>query len=115
MGKYDAAPTVAAGLIRLARAKAGLTQKELARRAGVSQQAISAYETGRKEPTLPTLLRLVGGAGYELRFRLEPADHHGQHDRQHPLTGRTIPAGEPGHNPTPGPGRARMSPPRAVT
>ena len=52
MGKYDVAPTVAAGLIRLARDKAGLTQTELAGRAGVSQQAISAYETGRKEPTL---------------------------------------------------------------
>ncbi|MFQ5523053.1 MAG: helix-turn-helix domain-containing protein [Acidimicrobiia bacterium] len=76
MGKYDPAPTVAGGLVRLARIKAGLTQTDLAQRAGVSQQAISAYETGRKEPTLPTLLRLIGATGYELRFRLEPADDH---------------------------------------
>ena len=68
----DIAPTVAAGLIRLARDKAGLTQTELAGRAGVSQQAISAYETGRKEPTLPFLQRLLGAAGFEMRVKLEP-------------------------------------------
>jgi transcriptional regulator with XRE-family HTH domain len=76
MGKYDVAPTVAAGLIRLARDKAGLTQSELAERAGVSQQAISAYETGRKEPTLPFLQRLLAAAGFEMRIRLEPLDDH---------------------------------------
>ena len=76
MGKYDIAPTVAAGLIRLARDKSGLTQTELAERAGVSQQAISAYETGRKEPTLPFLQRLLAAAGFEMRVRLEPLDDH---------------------------------------
>lgn len=76
VGKYDTAPTVAAGLIRLARDKAGLTQSELAERAGASQQAISAYETGRKEPTLPTLQRLAAAAGFEMRIRLEPIDDH---------------------------------------
>ena len=76
MGKYDAAPTFAAGLIRLARDKSGLTQSQLAEEAGMSQQAISAYETGRKEPTLPTLQRLVAAAGFELRVRLAPFDEH---------------------------------------
>lgn len=76
MGKYDVAPTLAAGLIRLARDKAGLTQAELALRAGVSQQTISSYETGRKEPTLPSLERLLEAAGLEMRIRLEPADDH---------------------------------------
>jgi transcriptional regulator with XRE-family HTH domain len=76
MGKYDPAPTVAAGLLRLARVKANLTQADLARRADVSQQLISAYETGRREPSLPTLQRLVAAAGFELRFRLEPLDDH---------------------------------------
>jgi uncharacterized protein len=76
MGKYDVAPTLAAGLIRLARDKAGLTQTELAVLAGVSQQTISAYETGRKEPTLPSLQRLLEAAGFELRIRLEPSDDH---------------------------------------
>jgi transcriptional regulator with XRE-family HTH domain len=76
MAKYDPAPTPAAGLLRLARQKAELTQVELAERAGVSQQAISAYETGRKEPTLPTIQHLVRAAGFELRMRLEPLDDH---------------------------------------
>jgi uncharacterized protein len=76
VGKYDVAPTVAAGLIRLARDKAGLTQSELAELAGTSQQAVSAYETGRKEPTLPNLQRLVAAAGFEMRIRLEPIDDH---------------------------------------
>ncbi len=48
MGKYDPAPTFAAGLIRSARDMANLTQAGLAELAGMTQQAISAYETGRK-------------------------------------------------------------------
>jgi transcriptional regulator with XRE-family HTH domain len=76
MGKYDPAPTVAAGLVRLARSKSGLTQAELAERAGVSQQTVSAYETGRMDPTVTTLLKLVEAAGLELRFQLESADNH---------------------------------------
>jgi len=76
VGKYDQAPTLASGLIRLARDKAGLTQAELAERARMSQQAVSAYETGRKEPTLPTLQRLVAAAGFEMRIQLAPSDDH---------------------------------------
>ena len=76
MGKFDPAPTLASGLLRLARDKAGLTQAALAAQAGVSQQSVSAYETGRKEPTLPTLQRLLAAAGLEMRIRLEPIDYH---------------------------------------
>ncbi len=76
MGKFDPAPTLAAGLIRLARDKADMTQSALAKEAGVSQQSVSAYETGRKEPTLPTLQRLLAAAGLEMRIRLEPIDYH---------------------------------------
>ena len=76
MGKYDPAPTYAAGLIRTARDMANLTQAGLAERAGVTQQAISAYETGRMDPTFATLTRLVEAAGLELRVRLVPRDYH---------------------------------------
>ncbi|MCP3973950.1 MAG: helix-turn-helix transcriptional regulator [bacterium] len=76
MGKYDPAPTFAAGLIRSARDLAGLTQSELAARAGVTQQAISAYETGRMDPTLDTLTKLIEAAGLEMRVRLVPRDYH---------------------------------------
>ena len=65
---------VAGDLIRLARAKAGLTQDEMASRAGVAQSLISAYENGRRQPTLPTLLRLLEATGFDLRMRLELPD-----------------------------------------
>lgn len=76
MGKFDPAPTFAAGLIRTARDMAGLTQAELAEQAGVTQQAISAYETGRMDPTFATLTKLVAAAGLELRVQLVPRDRH---------------------------------------
>ena len=38
----------------------------LAARAGVTQSVISAYESGHRQPSLPTLAALVGAAGYEL-------------------------------------------------
>jgi transcriptional regulator with XRE-family HTH domain len=65
---------LAANLLRLARAKSGLTQAELATRAGVAQSLISSYETGRRQPTLPTLKRLLAAAGFELRTRLSEPD-----------------------------------------
>jgi predicted nucleotidyltransferase/DNA-binding XRE family transcriptional regulator len=53
-------------LLRRARAGAGLSQAELAARAGVTQSVISAYESGHRQPSLPTLARLVEAAGQEL-------------------------------------------------
>jgi transcriptional regulator with XRE-family HTH domain len=43
-----------------------LTQEELARRAGTSRPTLSAYEHGRKSPTVATFARLLSGAGWEL-------------------------------------------------
>ncbi len=43
----------------------GLTQGELAARAGTSQPAIAAYEAGRKSPTLRTVERLAEACGLE--------------------------------------------------
>jgi transcriptional regulator with XRE-family HTH domain len=62
---------VAGDLLRSAREQSGLTEAELAARAGVSQELISACESGQHQPTFPTLLRLVSSTGYELRVRLE--------------------------------------------
>jgi transcriptional regulator with XRE-family HTH domain len=66
----------AGALIADARARAGMTQAELAARAHTVQSAIAAYETGRRQPTLPTLYRLLAAAGFDLRARLAPADDH---------------------------------------
>jgi transcriptional regulator with XRE-family HTH domain len=56
----------AAKLLQRARTSAGLTQEELARRAGTSRPTVSAYEHGRKSPTVATFARLLSGAGWEL-------------------------------------------------
>lgn len=53
------------------RRRRGLTQADLARRAGTSQPVISAYEHGRRDPTFGTLERLVEAAGERLRISAE--------------------------------------------
>ena len=63
-------------LIRMARREAGLTQKALADRAGTSQAAMSAYESGRRSPSVDTLCRILGAAGFEVRMRLSSPDTH---------------------------------------
>jgi transcriptional regulator with XRE-family HTH domain len=70
--------TVAAGLLLMAREEAGLSQRELAERAGVAQSEIARIESGNREPSIPTLQRILAGAGVELRFRLAPIDEHDQ-------------------------------------
>jgi transcriptional regulator with XRE-family HTH domain len=70
----EALPSTAAALLQLARLKARVTQREVAERAGVPVTMISAYERGQRQPTLKTLLRLLRGAGFELRMQLTPYD-----------------------------------------
>ena len=53
-------------LLRRARKQAGLSQAELARRARVTQSVVSAYESGARQPSLPTLARLVEATGLAL-------------------------------------------------
>ena len=70
---------VSGDLLREARLRAGLTQAELAERAGTARSQISRYERGDVLPSLETLRRLVGACGLELGFRLFNADV-GEHD-----------------------------------
>jgi transcriptional regulator with XRE-family HTH domain len=56
----------AAELLERVRASSGLTQEELARRAGTSRPTLSAYEHGRKSPTVATFSRLLAQAGWDL-------------------------------------------------
>ena len=59
-------------LVRSARQRAHLTQAQLAERAGVTQSVVSAYESGRRQPSLPTLTALVEATGVELEVSLKP-------------------------------------------
>ena len=62
----------AARLIREARSRAGMTQRELARRARTSQSVVARVEGGQTQPSSDTLARLLADAGFELRAELAP-------------------------------------------
>jgi transcriptional regulator with XRE-family HTH domain len=58
-----------AKLIREARKASGLSAAEVARRAGTSRPTLSAYENGRKVPTVETFERVLEATGFELDIR----------------------------------------------
>lgn len=55
-----------ARLIRYSRRKAGLTQRQLAERAGVPQPTIARIESGAVSPRLATVDRLLAKCGVRL-------------------------------------------------
>ena len=55
-------------MIRDARARAGLTQVELARRSGIAQNVIRDYERGKREPSFGAVDVLLNAAGLELEY-----------------------------------------------
>ena len=57
-------------LLREARARAGFSQRELARRAGTSQSVIARIERGQTSPSHRTLDRLLAAAGFHVRAEL---------------------------------------------
>jgi transcriptional regulator with XRE-family HTH domain len=67
---------VAGALLKSARLRLGLSQHAFADLLGVAQPTLSAYESGRRQPTLPTLLRLLAQAGLELRMQVTDRDDH---------------------------------------
>lgn len=75
-------------LLRRARERAGLTQTELAARAGTTQSVISVYESNGRQPALATLADLVAAAGYELDVRI--VDHRGRLARLTGPVGRRV-------------------------
>ena len=61
-------------LVREARKRAGLSQRELAERAGTTQSAIARLETGRTTPSFDAVLRLVRLCGFDLDVMLVERD-----------------------------------------
>jgi transcriptional regulator with XRE-family HTH domain len=59
---------VAAELIQRIRRTSGLSQAELARRAGLPPSVVSAYEHGRRQPSVSALARIARAAGMELEL-----------------------------------------------
>ena len=69
-------------LLRAHRGAAGLTQDELAARAGLSTEAISTLERGRYSPSLAVVERLARALGLRVSDRPDcrPADMVSQSD-----------------------------------
>lgn len=61
-------------LVREARKRAGLTQAELGRRAGVPQSTIARIESGARTPSTDMVERLVRAAGFDIRAGLGEPD-----------------------------------------
>ena len=60
-------------LITAARQRAGITQAELARRAGLPRSVVNVYERGRRDPGAHALAAILTAAGFELRLARAPA------------------------------------------
>jgi transcriptional regulator with XRE-family HTH domain len=65
----------AARLLREARARRGIDQAGLARRAGTNQAYVSRVERGVVSPSVQTLTRLLSALGFRLGASLEPLSH----------------------------------------
>lgn len=66
---------VAPGLIAEVRRTSGLSQAELARRAGLPRSVVNAYERGARQPGVDALVRIVEAGGMRLQLaavRQEP-------------------------------------------
>lgn len=69
---YDALePAYQLACLRIAK---GLTQAELAEKAGVRQPNIARLESGKHQPTLELLRRVAAALGYKLDVRFIPAE-----------------------------------------
>lgn len=72
-------PPSAAELLRDARLRAGLTQRELARRARTAQSVVARIESGATSPAWDTLSRVLAAAGFELDATLRPLATESSH------------------------------------
>ncbi len=68
--------SLAGALVSDARRRSRLSQRELARRAGVSRTTVVEVEAGTRDPGLRTLRAILRGSGLDLDVRLVPRDNH---------------------------------------
>ena len=67
---------LAGNVLRIARARAGLSQRELAETAHVPQSTIARIESGTRQPSLPVLARILAAIDLELRITVADYDAH---------------------------------------
>ncbi|CAB4365142.1 MAG: helix-turn-helix domain-containing protein [Actinobacteria bacterium] len=58
------------------RRRSGRTQSEVAQAVGIPASVLSAYERGRREPSLANASRIIDALGYSVKFDfvLDPAE-----------------------------------------
>jgi transcriptional regulator with XRE-family HTH domain len=66
----------AGNVLRVVRAKSGLTQRQLAAKAGVPHSTIAKIESGARQPTHPTLAKILAAVDLSLATHLVPYDDH---------------------------------------
>ncbi len=66
----------ASAILRELRRDNGLTQRDLAAKAGVPQSTIAEIEVGQREPSLTLLSRIAESAGQSIAIRLAPLLRH---------------------------------------
>ena len=66
-------------ILQAARARAGLSQRRLAQRAGTTQSVVARIELGETSPTWHTLTRLLDAAGFDLDTRISVRPVAGSH------------------------------------
>jgi transcriptional regulator with XRE-family HTH domain len=59
-------------VLKSARHRSHLTQRELARRTGIAQPTIARIETGQADPLISTVERLLQACGARLHVEVEP-------------------------------------------
>lgn len=64
-------------MLHNAREAAGITQLEVAERAGTTQPAVAAYESGARTPSLPTLIRLLDATEHDVEVIASPRMRRG--------------------------------------
>ena len=67
---------LAGNVLRVARAKTGMTVAQLATLAGVPRSTVERIEAGTRQPSLVTMGKLLAAVDLDLRIHLEPNDDH---------------------------------------
>ena len=66
-------------LLREARQRAGLSQRQLAHRARTAQSVVARIERGQTSPSWDTLARLLAAAGFAIHTELDPRSRPRSH------------------------------------
>ena len=75
-GSAKISPMITGETLALLRRRTGRTQAEVAAAAGIPAPVLSAYERGRRQPSLAIASRIIETLGYSVKFDfvLDPAE-----------------------------------------